>query len=75
MSNYLSDQEIETIKNEINKDYNYLRHLEIQVKKISTDIQNKKDFLVKNCRHNKLIDRTNSGEHTEYYCDRCGMDL
>ena len=47
MSNYLSEHEIETIKNEINNDYNQLRYLEIQINKIKLDIQDKKNYLIK----------------------------
>lgn len=71
----LSFEQINDIKEEIDKMHNLLYQLENQVNIVRQIIDKKKDFLIKNCNHNKQIDYNSCSEHTEYICTICGMYL
>ena len=75
MSNYLSEQEIKIINDEINDDYSQIEYLESQINKIKLNIEYKKKYLIKYCNHNKKINHSIISEHTEYYCDKCKINL
>jgi hypothetical protein len=71
----LSFEQINDIKEEMNTMHNLLYQLENQVKTVRQIINKKKDYLMKNCNHNKQIDYNSCSEHTEYICSKCGMYL
>ena len=71
----LSFEQINDIKEEMNTMHNLLYQLENQVKTVRQIINNKKDYLMKNCNHNKQIDYNSCSEHTEYICSICGIYL
>jgi len=71
----LSFEQIKDIKEEIDTMYNLLYQLDNQVNTVRQIIDKKKDYLIKNCNHNKQIDYNSCSEHTEYICTICGMYL
>jgi len=71
----LSFEQIKDTKEEIDTMYNLMYQLENQVNTVRQIIDKKKDFLIKNCNHNKQIDYNSCSEHTEYICTICGMYL
>ena len=75
MSQYLSSDEIEFIKEEINQDYQLIEKLTHQINNLRKNIYTKRNILIKGCKHKKEIDRSVASEHTEYYCLICGQDL
>jgi hypothetical protein len=75
MSGFLSNDEIIKIKEEINLEYKKIYEIEKYIKQIKETIENKKEYLLNNCQHNKKIDRIVFSEHTEFYCDKCGLSL
>ncbi len=75
MSQYLSSDEIEFIKDEINQDYHQIEKLTQQIHILREKIYTKRKVLIKGCKHKKEIDRSVASEHTEYYCTVCGQDL
>lgn len=75
MDNFLTDDHVHSIVCEINEDYGQIHKLEQQIFKIKLEIDKKKKELIAKCKHNKLINYIVLSEHTEYYCDKCGMHL
>jgi len=71
----LSFEQIKDTKEEIDTMYNLMYQLENQVNTLRQIIDKKKDYLIKNCNHNKQIDYNSCSEHTEYICTICGMYL
>jgi hypothetical protein len=74
-THYLTIEQIKDIISDINSMNNLLYHLEDQVKNVRQIIENKKNFLITNCKHDIQINRHAYGEHTEFYCSICKMDL
>ncbi len=72
---FLTLEQINQIKTNINCMYKLLYDLENQTKMIRQIIDNEKMILHKHCNHNKEIDRTSYNDHTEFYCSVCGVDL
>lgn len=75
MSGYLTMKEIEVIKDEINRENNYIMELHCQIKATEKRIREKQDLLYKYCLHQKEIDRSYYGERTQYYCSICNQYL
>lgn len=75
MSTYLTQDEINSIINEIKIEQNEKRNLEKKIKQLDKSIKNKEDILFKYCNHSKEIDRTYYGERTQYYCSICSQYL
>ncbi len=72
---FLTLEQINQIKVNINCMYKLLYDLENQAKMVRQIIDNEKMILYKHCNHIKEIDRTAYSEHTEFRCSVCGVDL
>ena len=72
---HLTLEQILAIKNDISSTYKIMYKLEEQIKNVRNLIENKKNFLITHCKHDRQIDRTACSEHTEFYCTICGMYL
>jgi N-acetylglutamate synthase-like GNAT family acetyltransferase len=74
-THYLTLEQIKSTINDINYMHNLIYQLEDQIKNMRQIIENKKDFLIANCKHDVQINRHAYSEHTEFYCTICKMDL
>lgn len=75
MNQFLSHEKIIEINQQINLEQEQIYLLKNQIKKLEKSIEDKKNLLLKNCLHEKIIDRTFQDEHTQYYCKVCGIEL
>lgn len=75
MRHYLSIDEINEINQEIIQESWKIVMLENEIIKMKKNIEDKKNYIYNYCHHNKQIDCSINGEHTEFYCNKCGMSL
>jgi len=75
MDQYLTIEQINNINNNIKLLYTKIKDYKDIIINIQNEIEDNKNILIHNCNHNPKIDYNNRGEHTEYYCSICKMDL